>query len=84
MNNLKVIIVKEMLNKWEDAKVRWRGNVLTGHQRLGDSGIRDGEVLDIGTEEAEDTNEEGIVQETLESRKDITMWTLDWWGLGKF
>ena len=46
-----------MLNKWEDIKVRWRGNVLTGHQRLGDSGIRDGEVFDIGTEEVEDTTE---------------------------
>ena len=84
MNNLKVIIVKEMLNKWEDTEIRWRGNVLTGHQRLGDSEIRDGEVLDIGTEEVEDTNEEGKVQETLESRKDITMWALDWWGLKKF
>ena len=61
MNNLKIIIVKEMLNKWEDIKIRWRGNVLTGHQRLGDSGIRDGEVFDIGMEEAEDTNVEGQI-----------------------
>ena len=63
MNNLKTIIVKEMLNKWENIKVSWRGNALTGHQRLGDSGIRDGEVFEIGKEEVEDTKEEDQVEE---------------------
>ena len=48
MNNLITIIAREMQLKQENTEISWKGNALAGHQKLRDSGIKEGERIDIG------------------------------------